>query len=331
MNVIKIPSASDPWLGVELRHLAALDAVDTEGSFGRAALKLGYTQSAVSQQIATLERIVGEKLVERPGGPRPVALTEAGELLLRHARAIVSRLQAAQSDLAALSAGEAGSLHVGIFQSVGAKILPEVMRRFARAWPNVDVELRESHSDNALAAMVERGELDLSFVQLPLDNASLETMLVVEDDYVLVSSAESGFATGRTPTLREIAEQPLIGYRNCRATEIVVEQIRATGREPHFVFRTDENGVVQGLAGAGIGVAILPRLAVDPNDESVRITNLSSRLPRRQIGIARHNDRYHSPAAKAFVATALEVGAEASARPVSYTAPASVEAEAAAR
>ena len=314
MNAIKIPSAADPWLGVELRHLAALDAVETEGSFGRAASKLGYTQSAVSQQIATLERIVGEKLVERPGGPRPIALTEAGELLLRHARAIVSRLQAAQSDLAALSAGEAGSLHVGIFQSVGAKILPEVMRRFARAWPNVDVELRESHSDNALADMVERGELDLSFVQLPLENPSLETMLVLQDEYVLVTSADSDFAVGRTPSLREIADQPLIGYRNCRATEIVVDQIRATGHEPHFVFRTDENGVVQGLAGAGIGVAILPRLAVDPNDESVRITDLSPRLARRHVGIARHVDRYHSPAAKAFVATALEVGADHTAR-----------------
>jgi DNA-binding transcriptional LysR family regulator len=313
MNAIKTPTGTDPWLGVELRHLAALDAVETEGSFGRAALKLGYTQSAVSQQIATLERIVGEKLVERPGGPRPVALTEAGLLLLRHARAIVSRLQAAQSDLAALSAGEAGSLHIGIFQSVGAKILPEVMRRFSQAWPEVEIELRESHSDNELAEMVERGELDLSFVQLPLANPSLETVLVLQDDYVLVTSAASDFpAPGRTPTLREIAEQPLIGYRNCRTTDIVVGEIRATGREPHFVFRTDENGVVQGLAGAGIGVAILPRLAVNPADESVRITDLSPRLAPRRIGIARHKDRYHSPAAKAFLATALEVGAETS-------------------
>jgi molybdate transport repressor ModE-like protein len=314
MNVIDISREPDPWLGVELRHLAALDAVETEGSFGRAAVKLGYTQSAVSQQIATLERIVGERLIERPGGSRPVVLTEAGRLLLRHARAIVSRLQAAQADLSALSAGEAGSLHVGIFQSVGAKILPEVMRRFARSWPNVDVELRESHSDNVLADLVERGVLDLSFVQLPLENQSLETMLVVQDDYVLVTSAESDFAaSGRLPSLKEIVEQPLIGYRNCRATEIVVDQLRATGREPHFVFRSDENGVVQGLAGAGIGIAVLPRLAVDPNDELVRITNLSPRLAARQIGIARHRDRYHSPAATAFVATALEVGAEATA------------------
>src|ERR687883_1811718 len=127
--------SSDRWLGVELRHLAALQALAEEGSFGRAAHKLGYTQSAVSQQIATLERVVGERLVERPGGPRPVTLTEAGRILLRHAESIIARLQAAQADLAALSAGDAGSLRVGTFQSVGAKLLPEVMRRFAPSVP----------------------------------------------------------------------------------------------------------------------------------------------------------------------------------------------------
>src|SRR5262249_57895493 len=104
------------WLGVELRHLAALQAVAETGSFGGAGGKLGYTQSAISQQIATLERIVGERLVERPGGPRPVTMTEAGRVLLGHAESIVARLQAAQADLAALSAGQSGSLHVGTFQ-----------------------------------------------------------------------------------------------------------------------------------------------------------------------------------------------------------------------
>src|SRR5438552_9068204 len=105
----------DTWLGVELRHLAALEAVAREKSFGRAADRLGYTQSAISQQSATLERLVGERLVERPGGPRPISLTEAGVLLLRHAQSIVARLQAAHADLKALRAGEAGTLHIGTF------------------------------------------------------------------------------------------------------------------------------------------------------------------------------------------------------------------------
>jgi DNA-binding transcriptional LysR family regulator len=300
----------DRWLGVELRHLAALEAIATEGTFGRAAEKLGYTQSAISQQIAMLERIVGERLIERPGGSRPVTFTEAGRILLRHAESIVARLQAAQADLAALSSGEAGSLAIGTIQSVGAKILPEVMRRFRTAWPDVQIELRESHLDRMLADMVERGELDVAFVQLPLENPSLETLQVLRDEYVLVTSPDSPIGAGHRPTLREIAEQPLIGYRNCRATEILVDQLRATGREPHFVMRSDENGVVQGLAGAGIGVALVPRLAVDENDDSVRIVELGPRIAPRIVGIARHRDRYHSAAARAFVATALDVGRE---------------------
>ena len=97
----------DRWHGVEIRHLAALRAVAETGSFGRAAEQLGYTQSAVSQQIATLEKAVGTKLVERPGGPRPISITEAGNVLLRHADGIVARLRAAQADLAALEIGRA--------------------------------------------------------------------------------------------------------------------------------------------------------------------------------------------------------------------------------
>src|ERR687888_2021772 len=95
------------WLGLELRHLIALKTIAEAGTFGRAAQQLGYTQSAISQQIAMLERIVGQRLIDRPGGPRRVSLTEAGALLLRHADAIAARLQAAQADLAALDAGEA--------------------------------------------------------------------------------------------------------------------------------------------------------------------------------------------------------------------------------
>src|SRR2546429_8264336 len=134
----------DRWLGVELRHFLALEAISRMHSFAKAAVALGYTQSAVSQQIATLERLVGQKLVERPGGPKPVSLTEAGRLLPTHAAAIAARVAAAQADLTALGDGQAGTLRGGVFPSVGQRILPEVMRRFLGAWPRVKVVLTES-------------------------------------------------------------------------------------------------------------------------------------------------------------------------------------------
>src|SRR5438270_10065086 len=171
----------DRWLGIELRHLTALEAVAREGSFGRAATTLGYTQSAVSQQIAALERIVGARLVDRPGGPRPVSLTEAGELLLRHAEAIVARLAAAQADLAALAEGEGGVLRVGIYQSVGQRILPELMRRYATAWPRVEIALTESASDEGLVSLVVRGVLDLTIAKLSrIEGCMLAVWLLCE-------------------------------------------------------------------------------------------------------------------------------------------------------
>src|SRR5580765_1768297 len=162
--------APDIWLGLELRHLIALKAIAEEGTFGRAARRLGYTQSAISQQIAMLERVVGRRLIDRPGGPRPVSLTEAGDLLLRHADAIAARLQAAQADLAALDAGNAGPLRIGTYQSVGARVMPELLREFCAGWPQVEITLQESADDGELVRLVERGELDLSFVVLPLDH-----------------------------------------------------------------------------------------------------------------------------------------------------------------
>ena len=166
----------DGWLRIEVRHLAALRAVAQEGSFGAAATRLGYTQSAVSQQIATLERAVGERLVERPGGPRKVSMTEAGEILLRHAERIVAGMEAAWADLDALAAGDRGTLRVGTYQSVGARILPELMGRFVKERPGVEVALTESSSDAELLSILECGEIDLTFTVLPLPAGPYEAV-----------------------------------------------------------------------------------------------------------------------------------------------------------
>src|SRR4051812_33818827 len=172
---------TDSWIGLELRHLAALKAVADEGTFGRAAVRLGYTQSAISQQIATLEQIVGQRLVDRPGGPRRVSLTEAGRMLVGHAEGIGARIQAAQADLAALDAGDAGPLRIGTYQSVGAKILPTLLASYKAAWPKVDISLVESSNDNELIELVERGELDLSFVMLPVGTGPFAVAELMRD------------------------------------------------------------------------------------------------------------------------------------------------------
>src|SRR5918997_5319484 len=117
----------DRWLGIELRHLAALEAVASERSFARAARRLSYSQSSISQQVAYLERIVGERLVDRGSGPQPVRLTEPGRLLLLHARGIVAQLRAAQADLGMYSDGSVGSIRLGTYQGAGAHVLPGIL------------------------------------------------------------------------------------------------------------------------------------------------------------------------------------------------------------
>ncbi|TMM09646.1 MAG: LysR family transcriptional regulator [Actinobacteria bacterium] len=179
------------FLGLELRHLAALEAVGRRHSFGRAARELGYTQSAVSQQISHMERIVGQRLVDRPGGPKPVELTEAGRLLLRHADAIVAQLDAAQADMAALAEGAAGPLRVGILQSVGARILPALLLRFREEWPRVEVQVHEEADVAELLRLVERGDLDLTFAELPLPEGPFESREILRDPYILLVSAAS--------------------------------------------------------------------------------------------------------------------------------------------
>jgi DNA-binding transcriptional LysR family regulator len=304
--------SANGFLDIELRHLAALQAVSEEESFGRAAVRLGYTQSAISQQIATLERIVGAKLVERPGGPRRVYLTEAGQMLLRHADGIVARLHAAQADLAALSRGAAGPLRIGTYQSVGNKILPTLLRRFSKRLPEIQIELRESHADDELLAAVERGELDLTFAMLPTTEGPFEAVELLRDPYILLVPAGSPLAEKAQVSLREIGEQPLVSNRACRSVQDVHQQLRSRGVEPNVIFKSDDNGTVQGVVAAGLGVALVPRLTVDETDRDVAVVDLGGRVPDRIIGIAWHRDRFRTQAAEAFVAEAQALCAELS-------------------
>jgi len=303
----------DRWLGLELRHLIALKTIADEGSFGRAAQRLGYTQSAVSQQIAALERVVGLRLIERPGGPRPVSLTEAGRILLRHAEAIEARLLAAKADMEALEAGDAGRLRVGTFQSVGVRVIPTLLRRFGQEHPQVEVVLQESAHEDELLELVERGELDLTFITLPVERGPLEHVELLRDPYVLVVPAGSPLAAlKRPPTLKEISLQPLIGFSRCRAMNAVEGHLSSSGRTPNVVFRSDNNGTVQGLVGAGVGVSVAPLLTVDEGDESVDVVDLAGRIPPRIIGLVWHRDRHRSAASEAFVQTASAVCGELS-------------------
>jgi DNA-binding transcriptional LysR family regulator len=304
---VRLPA--DALSDLSLRQLLSFRAVADEGSFHAAADALDYTQSAVSQHVMALEGALGVRLFDRSRGRRTVELTEAGHLLLRHAISITDRLQAARADLLAYAAGETGTLRVGVYQSVGTRILPAIIGRFADAWPNVEIRLTEANSDQGLFELLGPGALDLSFGVLPIQDGPFEAVELMRDPFVLVAAAGSPLAGVQgMPSIELIGEQRLIGFRSCRSTRWVEDHMRARGTEPTFVFRSEDNGTVQAMAGAGLGAALVPLLAVDPTDPAIVV--LPTDLPPRRIAMIWHRDRYRSPAATAFVEIAEAVCAE---------------------
>jgi DNA-binding transcriptional LysR family regulator len=299
-----------------MRHLAALQAIAEEGSFKGAAARLGYTPSAISQQIARFERIVGTRLIAREHGKTALGLTDAGKVLLAHMTAIEARLSAAQSDLEALTKGVAGTLRIGVWESIGTRLLPEVLLRFRVAFPDVRVDVRDASEDLHLLRALERGLLDLAFAVEPVPPGPFAAAPVLGDPWVLVARA------GRAPAVESHARALAAGslrvmcFRSPRQLEPAIRHLRREGVELDIVLRSDYNTVLQELAAAGIGVALLPRLAVDVHDERVTVVDVSGLIPPRQVTIVWHADRPRNEAVDAFLSLALDVGRSLAEQPL---------------
>jgi DNA-binding transcriptional LysR family regulator len=193
-------------------------------------------------------------------------------------------------------------------------LLPTVMREFSIAWPGLEVQLTEV-AGHELLPLVERGELDLSFEMLPLADGPFEVLELLRDPYVLLVAADHPLAGRDAPvSIETIAELPLISYRDRRSLAHLANVLRGRVAEPRVVFRSDDNGAVQGMVGAGLGVAMVPALAVDTRDPAVVMLPLGDTVPPRVLCLVWHRDRYRSPAARAFAELAVELCRELAAR-----------------
>jgi molybdate transport repressor ModE-like protein len=275
----------DPWFGVELRHLAALQAVAREGSFHGAADSLGYVQSAVSQQLAQLERIVGARLVERARGGRETRLTAEGRVLVEHAEEILARLHAARSELAARS-GRNGArpVKVGFAGSVGRRLLPELLSRVREAAPDVNVTAVALASDSALAEQTARVELDFALGNLPVGSSSLAHCTIAWESCVLVVPADSPLAGCSWPSVEELTGLPLIELGGWSFGPALRAWFAAQGTEPRFVAVADDDATAQALVAAGVGSAILPDGGVHAGVSDIATVQLDGLLPRRRVG-----------------------------------------------
>ena len=296
---------------LDLRHLIALDAVSRAGTFGRAATDLGYTQSAISQQIATLERLVGGQVFDRPGGPRPVELTPLGHRLLDGARDLLGRVDALDAELDRFRQGDIGHVTVGTFQSMSATIVPLVVGRLRADHPDVEITLFESDLDEELDEALERGDLDLSFM-VDDEDSPFEMTHILDDPFVVVARPGQ-FPTGPV-SASTLSGEPMIGQHTHSCQNLIDRGLRQRGIDTDYVFRSADNGTVISMVRAGLGTAVLSLLCVDPDDPRTTLHPLDPPIPDRRIALGWKRGRTLSPVAQRFVELAVEVGAELAAQ-----------------
>lgn len=288
----------------DLQHLAAMAAVVDEGSFGRAALRLGYTQSTVSQQIASLEKAVGGAVFDRPGGPRPVLITPLGQVVLAHARELLANAQAMRTAIERFNAG-AGRIDIGTFQSVSNVLLPPLVRRLRDEHPGCDIGIVEDETEHPPVA-----EVDLMFFDAPL-GGDIEHRKLLDDPYVLVAP-RGAFPDGPV-RFADLDEAPMVAWPPTCDQPRVERAFASNHARPRIVFRASGNEAVLAMVRAGIGSAVLPKLVVRGaaalTDDVLTVHELLPRVPPREIYLLWQSGRTRSPLADRAIEIAVAIAA----------------------
>ena len=288
---------------MDLRHLATLAAVAEEGTFGRAAGRLGYTQSAVSQQIAALEKAVGGAVFDRPGGPKPVQLTPLGEVVLAHGRDLLARASAATDAVERFKAGE-GRVDIGTFQSITNTILPSVVRQVRAAHPAADIRLVEDETDPP-----PMDNLDLVFFDGRI-SGDVDQLKVLDDPYVVVAR-RGDLPDGPLP-LEALHDAPMVAQPPICDQARVEKMYAEAGIVPRMVFRTVDNLGVLSMVRAGLGLAVVPLLSLDiaEDDELLSVHQPVPAIRPRAIHLGWRAGRTLSPLARQVIDITRQVVAE---------------------
>lgn len=301
---------------LDVRRLRVLREVAARGSFSAAAEALAYTQSAVSQQMAALEREAGTTLVER--NARGVRLTDAGRALVAHADVIVARLADAEAELEAIAGLRRGRLRVASFPTAGAALMPPAIARFRERHPGVELSM-DLAEPNESEARLKAGEWDLALTVLASmrgESDGLEHLHVLDDPLFVALPAGHALARRRTLRLEELAgEDWMLGSQGtCPDTSIFLRSCQRAGFEPRIAFHSDDYQAIQGFVAAGMGVSFIPDLALAAVREDVVIRSLGPRAPVRHVVAATLAGSFVSPAKRAMLDVLVEVGGEVARR-----------------
>lgn len=300
---------------LNVARLSVLTEVARRGSFSAAAEALSYTQSAVSQQIATLEAETGTTLLERHArGVRPTA---AGQALVEHAQGILARLDAAEAELSAIAGLRAGRLRMASFPTAGATLMPLAIANFRSSYPDVVLTLAEDEPEQ-IAPRLRSGELDLALLfefdepsnPLRAEVDGLARVELLEDPLYLALPRDHPLASRESLRLEDLRAQAWVQTsRASPCARHVVRCCHAAGFEPNVSFESDDYQTVQGLVAAGVGVALIPDLALSFVREDIAIRSLAPRPPVRRVTAATPADTRCNPATPVMLDVLREVAA----------------------
>ncbi|MGH2916781.1 MAG: LysR substrate-binding domain-containing protein [Solirubrobacteraceae bacterium] len=285
---------------MELRQLRYFIAVAEELHFRRAAARLHVSQPPLTRQISALEAELGCRLLERTR--RRVELTPAGEAFLAQARTMLGELDIAISTTRAIGAGQAGVLRIAFVGSALSSIVPATVQRFRRARPDVEIELRERSTVQALRALAV-GAIDVGLVRPPIDpDPDLRAELVMRESTIAAVPAAHPLAAARRVALARLATEPLVLFPRRQAPgfhDLLIGRMAATGVTPHVVQYAPEMLTIIGLVAAGIGVSPVPASVAHIGLDGVAYRPLSGAPDAELVAVTRAGDG--SPLARAFV------------------------------
>jgi DNA-binding transcriptional LysR family regulator len=283
---------------IDPRTLRALVTVAETGSFRAAARSLGYTQSAVSHQIAAIERRLGVSVFVRPGGRGKVALTAHGEIVYQHAQRVIAANQALDADIRAALAGDRGTLRISISQSTCA-VLVEPLADLRRTSPGIEVSLVNAATAETLAQQLHQGQVDIGlYVNIEPDDRVVTTPLF-EDNWMVIAHRDNPIAASSSITLDALDGAEMIAWHQRWKAQANLERLwRQRGVRPRIIYRTDDNMMIQRLVGNDLGCACLGALAVgDLIDPRLRRLPLRDEVPPRSLSLCWARDRELPPAA----------------------------------
>jgi len=295
---------------LDVRRMRVLREVALQGSFSAAAEALSYTQSAVSQQVAALERETGARLVER--NARGIRLTDAGEALVRHTDSVLAHLADAEAELEAIAGLRGGRLRLASFPTAGSTLVPLAIAMFRQKHPAVELTLAEAEPEECVP-LLKSGELDVALIFEPNGvteepGSGLDSIHLLTDPMYLALSRQHPLVDKPKLKLKDLASDPWVNPTvSCACSKTVLRACLSAGFEPHIAFESDDYLAIQGLVAAGVGVALIPDLALTTVRDDIVIRRVAG-APAREVYASTLDGAFRSAATEAMLEILSEVG-----------------------